>query len=151
MMPACRCQSAQIERYRARISGPLLDRIDLQLRLAQVDAQTLVADAPAVEDETPTTDMTTARARALVSRARQRQVLRQGCLNGRLSPADTLRHCRADAQGLGLLARAAAKRGTSARGQHRILRVARTVADLDDREAIQPGDIAEALSLRLEE
>ncbi|MDQ2641773.1 MAG: YifB family Mg chelatase-like AAA ATPase [Pseudomonadota bacterium] len=145
--PTCRCQPAQIERYRARISGPLLDRIDLQLRLAQVDAQTLVAELP----DNASGALTTAGARALVTRVRQRQMLRQGCLNGRLSPAETLRHCRADAAGLRLLAEAASKRGTSARGQHRILRVARTVADLEERATVSHSDIAEALSLRPEE
>lgn len=95
--------------------------------------------------------MTTAQARLLVCRVRQRQILRQGCLNGRLSPAETLRHCRAEPAGLKLLAEAASTRGTSARGQHRILRVARTVADLEDRATIQRSDVAEALSLRLEE
>ncbi|HWL64021.1 MAG TPA: YifB family Mg chelatase-like AAA ATPase [Steroidobacteraceae bacterium] len=145
--PTCRCPPTKIERYRARISGPLLDRIDLQLRLAQVDAETLVAEKP----DNAKGAMTTAQARALVTRVRQRQMLRQGCLNGRLSPAETLRHCRADAAGLKLLAEAASRRGTSARGQHRILRVARTVADLEERASVSRSDIAEALSLRLEE
>ncbi len=152
--PGCRCHAAQIERYRGRISGPLLDRIDLQLRLAQVDAATLVADAPKRDESqagAAAASLTTAQARELVSRVRQRQLLRQGCLNGRLSPAETLRHCRADRAGLALLAKAAPQRGTSARGQHRILRVARTIADLGDRETMNGSDIAEALSLRLQE
>jgi magnesium chelatase family protein len=154
--PPCRCIPAQIERYRARISGPLLDRIDLQLKLAQVESHALLAEVPApgaapagrsaVGEVT-----TTAQARELVGRVRQRQMLRQGCLNARLGAAGTLRHCHADAAGLALLARAVAARGTSARGQHRILRVARSIADLAEREPIQPGDVAEALSLRLEE
>jgi magnesium chelatase family protein len=150
--PPCRCNPAQVERYRARISGPLLDRIDLQLRLAQVDAQTLVADAPRPDEGSATAaGLTTAQACALVSRVRERQMLRQGCLNGRLSPAGTLQHCRADPAGLALLAKAVSQRGTSARGQHRVLRVARTIADLAGREAMHPSDIAEALSLRMEE
>jgi magnesium chelatase family protein len=143
--PPCRCQPAQISRYRARISGPLLDRIDLQLRLAAVDAATLTSS------NTASLRMTTTQARELVCVARQRQQERQGRLNAHLQAADTLDHCRVDAQGLLLLRRAAAARGLSARSQHRILRVARSIADLADREPVMAADIGEALSLRWEE
>jgi magnesium chelatase family protein len=91
-----------------------------------------------------------AQARALVQRARQRQLDRQGCLNARLAPADTLRHCLADAAGRSALTRAAAQ-GASARAQHRMLRVARTIADLADRDGVSATDIIEAASLRTED
>lgn len=145
--PRCRCQPAQISRYRARISGPLLDRIDLQLRLAPVDGATLTA----VSGQTSPMQLTTAQAREVVCRARDRQLARQGTLNSRLAAAETLEHCRADAASLELLRRAAAQRGHSARSQHRILRVARSIADVADREMVAMDDIAEALSLRWEE
>lgn len=144
--PPCRCQAAQVSRYRARISGPLLDRIDLQLRLAAVDATTLTDS-----DATSPLRMTTAEARELVRLARQRQQSRQGKLNARLDAADTVDRCRLDAEGLMLLRRAAAARGHSARSQHRILRVARSIADLADRDAVVMRDISEALSLRWED
>jgi magnesium chelatase family protein len=144
--PACRCQAAQISRYRARISGPLLDRIDLQLRLTAVDAATLTDnDAPAVMH------MTTRAARELVERARRRQMARQGKLNARLAAAETLRHCGADPAALQLLRRSALKHGHSARSQHRILRVARSIADLADRDAVVLADVGEALALRWDE
>jgi magnesium chelatase family protein len=76
---------------------------------------------------------------------------RQGCLNARLAAGDTLQRCHADAASLALLSRTAAERGISARGQHRILRVARSIADLEQRAAVQFSDMSEALSLRLEE
>jgi magnesium chelatase family protein len=145
--PRCRCQPAQISRYRARISGPLLDRIDLHLRLAPVDGATLTADSAT----SSAMQLTTAQARELVCRARARQLARQGTLNARLAAAETLEHCRADAASLELLRRAAALRGHSARSQHRILRVARSIADVADREMVATDDIAEALSLRWEE
>jgi magnesium chelatase family protein len=144
--PPCRCQAAQISRYRARVSGPLLDRIDLQLRLAAVDAATLTSS-----DSTAPLRMTTPQARNLVCVARQRQQARQGKLNARLQAAETLAHSRADNEALALLRRGAAMRGLSARSQHRILRVARSIADLADRESVIAGDIGEALSLRWEE
>jgi magnesium chelatase family protein len=144
--PPCRCQAAQVSRYRARISGPLLDRIDLQLRLAAVDAATLTDS-----DATTTLRMSTSEARELVRLARQRQQARQGKLNARLQAAETLDRCRANAEGLLLLRKAAAARGHSARSQHRILRVARSIADLAAREIVTASDIGEALSLRWED
>jgi magnesium chelatase family protein len=151
--PVCRCQPAQVERYRARISGPLLDRIDLQLRLAQVKAEVLAAPPHALPDVIPAegVELTTAQARKRVCEARARQLRRQRCLNARLAPGETLRHCAPDAASLSLLARVVAVRGTSARAQHRILRVARSIADLEGRDGVRVEDVAEALSLRLEE
>jgi magnesium chelatase family protein len=141
--PPCRCQEAQVARYKARISGPLLDRIDLQLRLAPVDAATLTGRNP---DESWAVD--SSRARKIVCSARDRQHARQGKLNARLGPAETLDHCRPDREALGLLQRAATMRGLSARSQHRLLRVARTIADIEGREWVMASDLAEALSLR---
>ena len=92
--------------------------------------------------------LTSAAAAALVDAARARQFARQRCLNAQLGPGQTLKFCRADGGGMQLLGQAAQKRGCSARSQHRILRVARTIADLDDRESVGANEIAEALSLR---
>jgi magnesium chelatase family protein len=145
--PRCRCQPAQLVRYRARISGPLLDRIDLQLQLPPVDAAQLTASgAAAVPDA-----LSTASAQRAVCAARQRQLERQGVVNSRLDPDGTLRHCRPAAAGMALLGRAVASRGYSARSQHRILRVARSIADLDDRHAVREEDVAEALAMRWED
>jgi magnesium chelatase family protein len=143
VQPACQCHATQIARYRGRISGPLLDRIDLQLRLPQVKAAELLGGTPAGA-------MTSAQARRLVERARQRQLGRQGCLNARLAAGETLRHCQASAAGLKMLERAAA-RGASARAQHRMLRVARTIADLEGRDDVDAPDIAEAAAMRIED
>ncbi|MEJ0099176.1 MAG: YifB family Mg chelatase-like AAA ATPase [Pseudomonadota bacterium] len=144
--PPCRCQPAQISRYRSRISGPLLDRIDLRLRLAAVDATTLTD----TEVTTPLR-MDTAQARALVCLARQRQQQRQGKLNARLEAGETLHYVRVDSEGLAVLRKAAAIRGHSARSQHRVLRVARSIADLEGRDQVIASDIGEALSMRWDE
>ena len=143
--PPCRCKPVQVQHYRARISGPLLDRIDLQLELPAVDAATLLA-----EQADPDT-IGSAAARALVCRARDQQQRRQGCLNARLDATRTLALCHADAAGMALLRRASIDRGCSARVQHRVLRVARSIADLEGREKVTGSDVAEALSLRLQD
>jgi magnesium chelatase family protein len=143
--PRCRCEPKRIERYRARISGPLLDRIDLQVSLPAVDAAALTGPASPAAPEHP---RNTADALALVCAARERQRRRQGCCNSRLRPEQTLRHCAADAAGMQLLQRAARQQGHSARSQHRILRVARSIADLAQRDAVIGQDIAEALAMR---
>ncbi|HTP40623.1 MAG TPA: YifB family Mg chelatase-like AAA ATPase [Steroidobacteraceae bacterium] len=142
--PPCRCQPAQLSRYRARVSGPLLDRIDLQLRLAAVDAGTLTGGGGEP-------GMNSSQARELVACARRRQHLRQGKLNARLQAAETLESCAAEPAALQLLRRAAAQRGHSARSLHRILRVARSIADLADRDAVLADDVGEALALRRED
>jgi magnesium chelatase family protein len=146
--PSCRCAPAQLQRYRARISGPLLDRIDLQLQLPPVDAAELTC---AGDTPDPPHALTTAAAQLQVCAARQRQLRRQGKVNARLEPAETLQSCGAMAEGRTLLQRAAAARGYSARSQHRILRVARSIADLADRDAVEAEHVAEALALRWED
>ncbi|MBK6673012.1 MAG: YifB family Mg chelatase-like AAA ATPase [Proteobacteria bacterium] len=142
--PRCECPAPKVQHYRARISGPLLDRIDLQLTLPVVEAQAIDDAAPAAEA------LTTAQARELVCAARARQQQRQGCCNARLGPAETLLHCRAEPAGMQLLRLAVEKQGHSARAQHRILRVARSIADLDSRDAVIANDVAEALAMRWE-
>jgi len=145
--PPCRCQPAQRERYRQRVSGPLLDRIDIQLQIGPVPPEALVGDKEAAPEAGPDS----ARARELVQAARQRQNDRQGCLNARLAAGQTLAACRPDAASVRLLALAADRRGLSARAQHRVLRVARSIADLDGREGVIETDVGEALALRLED
>jgi magnesium chelatase family protein len=147
VQPPCRCQPAQLRRYRARISGPLLDRIDLQLQLPAVSSDDLVEPAAAAGKPA----LTTASAAIAVRAARHRQINRQGVPNARLDPDATLRHCVANREGMALLRRAAAQRGYSARSQHRILRVARSIADLEDRDAVTAADLGEALALRWED
>ncbi|HMA12584.1 MAG TPA: ATP-binding protein, partial [Steroidobacteraceae bacterium] len=142
--PRCECPPQKVKHYRARISGPLLDRIDLQLLLPAVDAAAL-----AHESAVPTRpQLTTAVAHADVAAARARQQRRQGCCNARLGPAETLQHCRAEPAGMQLLRLAVEKRGHSARAQHRILRVARSIADLAGRDEVIAADVAEALAMR---
>ncbi|MGC4029087.1 MAG: YifB family Mg chelatase-like AAA ATPase [Steroidobacteraceae bacterium] len=151
--PRCRCQKAQVERYRARVSGPLLDRIDLQLQLPAVATEDLVTAAPRVQEQ----GLSTVRAAAAVQAARQRQLARQGRLNSQLDPEQTLEHCRPDGAGLKLLQEVSRRRGYSARSQHRVLRVARTIADLaagsDSGGYAKTGaaEIAEALAMRWSE
>jgi magnesium chelatase family protein len=144
--PRCECPPQKVKHYRARISGPLLDRIDLQLSLPAVDAEVLTTAVPAANEL-----ITTAQARALVCVARERQQQRQGICNARLGPAETLQVCRAEPAGMQLLRRAVEKQGHSARAQHRILRVARSIADLAARDEVGAADVAEALSMRWHE
>jgi magnesium chelatase family protein len=143
--PSCRCQPAQVQRYRARISGPLLDRIDLQLELPPVAAAELTA-TQGTNDSSPV--LTSTEAQRQVCAARRRQLQRQGKVNARLGAGETLENCHAVVAGRELLQRATAKRGYSARSQHRILRVARSIADLDDVDEVTAEHVGEALALR---
>jgi magnesium chelatase family protein len=142
---ACVCPPDAARRYRARISGPLLDRIDLHVPVPAIPVEVLAAGARGERTRDEDED---ARARRAVADARARALARQGCVNARLDPTATERRCRPDAAGLALLERAAERLGLSARAWHRCLRVARTVADLEGAEAIEAGHVAEALSYR---
>jgi magnesium chelatase family protein len=135
----CRCTPDQIIRYRSRISGPLLDRIDLQIEVPAVSADALRDDSSAEASADVQRRAEAARASALA---------RQGKANALLGTKEIDRHCRADAKGDALLRRAIASLNLSARTYHRILKVARTIADLAGAEVLDEGHIAEAVQLR---
>lgn len=135
----CRCTSDQIARYRGKLSGPLLDRIDLTLEVGALDADALQS-APAGE--------TTALVRERVQSAHARQQVRQGGLNAHLDAAGIELHCVADDRAKQLLRQAIDKLGLSARAYHRTLKVARTIADLAGLEVIGSAQVAEAVQYR---
>jgi magnesium chelatase family protein len=136
---ACRCTPDQVARYRGKLSGPLLDRIDLTLEVGTLDANALQT-APAGEP--------TARVRERVQHAHARQQVRQGSLNAHLDAAGIEKYCVADDGAKQLLRQAIDKLGLSARAYHRTLKVARTIADLAGIEVIGSAHIAEAVQYR---
>ena len=135
----CRCTPDQVSRYRAKLSGPLLDRIDLMIDVPAVAATDLRAGP---------TGESSAAVRERVEAARQRQTSRQGCANAQLSNADIDSHCRLDTPASQLLAQAMARLNLSARAYHRILKVARTIADLASQDTIASAHVAEAIQYR---
>ena len=137
----CRCSMTQVARYRGRLSGPLIDRIDIHVELAALPPEQLI-DAGA----TPECSATVA---GRVAAARHLQLERQGRLNGRLAPQEALRLCRMDPASRRILTTAIAKLGLSARAYHRVLKLARTCADLAAEPHISPAHVAEAVGLRL--
>lgn len=136
----CRCTPDQVARYRARISGPLLDRIDLQIMVPRPRSEELTAPADDAEDS--------AAVRARVCAARQRQLDRAGCANARLDVSGIERDAAPDAAGAELLQRVMRQFQLSARAYHRILKLARTIADLAGASQVQAAHIAEAVRLR---
>jgi magnesium chelatase family protein len=143
----CRCGEREMARHRHKLSGPLLDRIDLQAKLENTGAEGLAAE--------PWTSSAKARERVRLARERQTYRLRGECreqrtLNAHLDARRLERCARLDEGGRGLLDQAHAQGTLSARGQHRTLRVARTIADLNGCERIRKRDVGVALSLRPE-
>jgi magnesium chelatase family protein len=135
----CRCGDERIARYRTRISGPLLDRIDLHVDVPSVTLPELESDVPGEASEP---------VRARVAAARERQVERQGVPNAHLPSADVASRARPDARARWLLREAASRLGLSARAHDRVLKVARTIADLDDAPHVAEPHLAEALRFR---
>jgi magnesium chelatase family protein len=139
----CLCSPTAIERYVSKISGPLLDRIDLHVEVPAVPWQDLA---------TSRDGLSSAQMREMVLRARQRQRQRFGqsqMLNGRMSSRQIRQFCSLDAESQNILRGAVEQLGLSARAHDRILRVARTIADLEDAEAIRPEHVFEALNYRI--
>jgi magnesium chelatase family protein len=136
----CRCTEEQVARYRARLSGPLLDRIDLQVEVPPPGRKALTGDGPVPEDS--------ATVRERVVAARARQVERQGCVNAVLAGRAVERHCRPVEDGRVLLAHAIDSLGLSGRAYHRVLKVARTIADLADNDEVSAAHVAEAIGYR---
>jgi len=140
----CRCTPQQVERYRARLSGPLRDRMDLTIEVPALPPDVLAAGAPGESS---------AHVRARVVSARDRQRRRyagEGLrTNAELTPALIGRHCVLDHAGIRLLATAAARMALSARGYDRVRKVARTIADLAGADVLDAGHVAEALQFRM--
>jgi magnesium chelatase family protein len=136
----CHCSAEQVRRYRNRISGPLLDRLDLHVNVPRVEFNSLREPSAGREASKDVA--------ARVMRAREVQLRRQGGCNAGLDNTAVERHCKPNAACASLLERAMQQLGLSARGYHRILKVARTIADMDRRELIELRHISEALALR---
>ncbi len=139
----CTCAAPQVQRYRSRLSGPLLDRIDLQVEVPAVPYKDLKADASPV---------TSAVMRQRVLAARERQAGRYAGLpfavNSRLSGRWLSKFCAITAEGHAFLESAVRRLGLSARAHTRILRIARTIADLDGDDDLRVEHLAEAVNLR---
>ncbi len=135
----CRCTPDQVSRYRGKISGPLLDRIDIQIEVPAVPQEDLLKQAEG-EHSAPI--------QARAESARQRQLVRQGKPNALLSVTEIDTWCAPDTQGEALLRQAITRLDLSARAYHRILKVARTIADLAGCENILAVHVAEAVQYR---
>lgn len=135
----CRCTAEQVQRYRARISGPLLDRLDMHVEVPRLSADALQSQQSGENN---------AAIAARVEAARALQWSRQRKCNAQLQPAEVERFCSISAGAQTLMARAMSRFALSARAYHRILRVARTIADLSACECIDVPHVSEAIALR---
>ncbi len=139
----CKCSPLAIDKYLGRISGPLLDRIDLHIEVPPVPYEDLAGSAEGTSS---------AALRRLVEAARAVQARRfgpgAGLLNGRMTPRQIRQYCRLDSHGQAVLKHAVETLGLSARAHDRILRVARTIADLQEAEPIRAEHVAEAIAYR---
>ncbi|MEP6549213.1 MAG: YifB family Mg chelatase-like AAA ATPase [Gammaproteobacteria bacterium] len=137
----CHCTAEQVLRYRNRLSGPLIDRIDMHVELMALPVEHLLGEVPVDVENSATVALR-------VAAARETQLQRQGKLNARLTPSEVTKICRLQRESRVLLSTAAARLGLSARACHRVLKVARTCADLAGAPQIRRTDVAEAVQLR---
>lgn len=142
---SCRCTPAQRDRYQAKISGPLLDRIDVQVEVPRIDMDTLIRHDASVQ-------MSSADYREQVLQAQKRQAARYKQesfqFNGELNAGNVQKYCPIDAEAETLLRQSFELLQFSARAYHRILKLARTIADVDDSDQIMMSHLAEALQYR---
>ena len=135
----CRCTPDQVSRYKAKISGPLLDRIDLHIEVPALKEDELIKASESEHSHV---------IKARVEKARAKQLARQNKPNNLLGTKEIDVYCVPDDAGLTLLKTAISRLNLSARAYHRILKVARTICDLSDEANIQPAHIAEAIQYR---
>jgi magnesium chelatase family protein len=135
----CRCTPDQVARYRGKISGPLLDRIDIQIEVPALSENELTKQADGESSSA---------VQARVEIAYQRQLARQGKPNSQLTTKEIDRLCKPDEAGENLLKQAISRLSLSARAYHRILKLARTIADLAGKEGISSAYIGEAIQYR---
>ena len=135
----CHCTPDQVLRYRRKVSGPLLDRIDIQIEVPAVSPEDLL--------HASTGDSSTI-VRERVERARAKMIARQGKENARLTTGEINTYCAPDEKGASLLRQSMCVLGLSARGYHRTLKVARTIADLAGMERVSDSQVAEAIQYR---
>lgn len=142
---ACRCTPGQIQRYISRISGPLMDRIDIQIEVPALKFAELSSEVPSEPSER-------IRQRVVAAREVQRERFRRSAdrvwSNSQMTSRLVRAHCRVDDTAKARLEEAVRRMGLSARAYTRVLKVARTLADLEARERIESRDLAEALRYR---
>jgi magnesium chelatase family protein len=136
----CYCSGEQIQRYRNRVSGPLLDRIDIQVEVLRPKTSILSAPTDHIESS--------AKVRERVIEAHRLQLQRVGKPNALLDNSELTRYCHINGETLRLLEHAAEQLCLSPRACHRILKVSRTIADLDQAENISSVHVAEAIAFR---
>jgi magnesium chelatase family protein len=140
----CHCTPPQVDRYMSKISGPLVDRIDIHIEVPAVPFRELSGQQPGTSSADMRTQVTTAR-QAQAQRFADSRVRH----NADMSHRQTRQHCDLDAEGQNLLRAAMTEMGLSARAHDKILRVARTIADLDSSVEIRPAHLHEAINYRM--
>jgi magnesium chelatase family protein len=139
----CSCTPDQIKRYNSKISGPLLDRIDLQVQVTKIENRELLSQRTRIEGDS------NSQIQQRISAARARQIERQGKINSQLSSLELENICPLNSEQQSLMDSAINRFALSTRGFYRVLRVARSIADLEGRDTVLTEDYQEALSYRL--
>ena len=138
---ACRCSNAALTRYDSKLSGPLLDRIDIFIKVSRSKIADVMNSADQQHDRLNTL-------KSNIAEAYHRQIERQGCHNARMSTGDLIGHCSMRRDTKSWLAQTGERLKLSGRSLHRCLRVGRTIADLEGRDEVTEGDLSEALAYR---